>query len=61
MELNQALLEMKEKIEQVNQEIKKVGSNKRYKQLMKYKHRLEKQVMMYMRLRYGVVMRKGDD
>lgn len=58
MELNEALLEMKEKIEQVNQEMKLVGSNKRYKQLKKYKHRLEKEVMTYMFYRYGVILKK---
>lgn len=61
MELNGALLEIKRKIEQVNQEMKLVGSSKRYNQLKKHKHRLEKEVMKYMYLRYGVVMRKGDD
>lgn len=58
MELNGALLEIKRKIEQVNQEMKLVGSSKRYNQLKKYKHRLEKDVMTYMYLRYGVEMRK---
>lgn len=58
MELNNALVEMKQKIEQVNQEIKLVRSRKRYSQLKKYKHRLEKEVMTYMYLRYGVEMRK---
>ena len=55
------LLDIKTEILRVKQEMKLVGSSKRYNQLKKYKHRLEKEVMKYMYLRYGVVMRKGDD
>ena len=53
--------EIKQKIIQVNKDIEKAKSNQRKRQLLKYKHRLEKEMMTYMYYRYGVVMRKGDD
>ena len=49
---------IKQKIIQVNKDIDKAKSNQRKRQLLKYKHRLEKDVMTYMWYRYGVVMRK---
>ena len=52
------LEEIKQKIIQVNKDIEKAKSNQRKRQLLKYKHRLEKEVMTYMYLRYGIVMRK---
>ena len=52
------LLDIKKEILRVKQEMKLVGSSKRYNQLKKYKHRLEKEVMKYMYYRYGVIMRK---
>lgn len=58
MEINEALLDIKTEILRVKQEMKLVGSSKRYNQLKKYKHRLEKEVMKYMYYRYGIIMRK---
>lgn len=52
---------IKQKIIQVNKDIENAKSIQRKKQLLKYKHRLEKEVMTYMWYRYGVVMKKGDD
>lgn len=52
------LLDIKNEILRVKQEMKLVGSSKRYNQLKKYKHRLEKEVMKYMYYRYGIIMRK---
>ena len=52
------LLDIKKEILRVKQEMKLVGSSKRYNQLKKYKHRLEKEVMKYMYYRYGIIMRK---
>ena len=49
---------MKQRIAEVEQEIQMVGSEQRRKQLTKHKHRLEKEVMKYMFLRYGIKMRK---
>lgn len=49
---------IKQKIEQVNIEIQKARSIKKKKELIKYKHRLEKEVMTYMYYRYGVILRK---
>ena len=56
--VNTALEDIKNEILRVKQEMKLVGSNKRYNQLKKYKHRLEKEVMKYMYYRYGIIMRK---
>lgn len=56
--VNTALEEIKSEILRVKQEMKLVGSSKRYNQLKKYKHRLEKEVMKYMYYRYGIIMRK---
>jgi hypothetical protein len=58
MEINEALLDIKNEILRVKQEMKLVGSSKRYNQLKKHKHRLEKEVMKYMYYRYGILMRK---
>lgn len=58
MEINEALSDIKTEILRVKQEMKLVGSSKRYNQLKKYKHRLEKEVMKYMYYRYGIIMRK---
>ena len=52
------LLDIKNEILRVKQEMKLVGSSKRYNQLKKYKHRLEKEVMKYMYYNYGIIMRK---
>lgn len=52
------LLDIKNEILRVKEEMKLVGSSKRYNQLKKYKHRLEKEVMKYMYYRYGIIMRK---
>ena len=52
------LEEIKQKIIQVNKDIDKAKSNQRKRQLLKYKHRLEKDVMTYMYLRYGVILKK---
>lgn len=52
------LLDIKKEILRVKQEMKLVGSSKRYNQLKKYKHRLEKEVMKYMYYRYGILLRK---
>lgn len=52
------LEEIKQKIIQVNIDIDKAKSSQRKRQLIKYKHRLEKEVMTYMWYRYGVVMKK---
>lgn len=52
------LLDIKTEILRVKQEMKLVGSSKRYNQLKKYKHRLEKEVMKYMYYRYGIILRK---
>ena len=54
------LLDIKKEILRVKEEMKLVGSSKRYNQLKKYKHRLEKEVMKYMYYRYGIILRKGD-
>lgn len=56
--VNTALEDIKNEILRVKQEMKLVGSSKRYNQLKKYKHRLEKEVMTYMYYRYGIIMRK---
>lgn len=56
--VNTALEDIKSEILRVKQEMKLVGSSKRYNQLKKYKHRLEKEVMKYMYYRYGIIMRK---
>ena len=58
MEINTALEDIKKEILRVQNEMKLVGSSKRYNQLKKYKHRLEKEVMTYMFYRYGIKMRK---
>lgn len=58
MELDNSLIEIKNKILEVEKEITRVGSAEREKQLIKYKHRLEKEVMKYMYFKYGVIMRK---
>lgn len=52
------LEEIKQKIIQVNIDIEKAKSNQRKRQLLKYKHRLEKDVMTYMYYRYGVILKK---
>lgn len=52
------LEEIKQRIIQVNIDIKKAQSKQRRLQLIKHKHRLEKEVMTYMYYRYGVIMRK---
>lgn len=52
------LEELKQKIIQVNKDIDKAKSNQRKRQLLKYKHRLEKDVMTYMWYRYGVILKK---
>lgn len=52
------LLDIKNEILRVKQEMKLVGSSKRYNQLKKYKHRLKKEVMKYMYYKYGIIMRK---
>lgn len=52
------LLDIKNEILRVKQEMKLVGSSKRYNQLKKYKHRLEKEIMKYMYYRYGIILRK---
>lgn len=52
------LEDIKQKIIQVNKDIEKAKSNQRKRQLLKYKHRLEKDVMTYMYLRYGVILKK---
>lgn len=49
---------IKQKIIQVNKDIDKAKSNQRKRQLLKYKHRLEKDVMTYMYYRYGVILKK---
>lgn len=51
------LEDIKQKIIQVNNEIEK-AKGKRKLQLIKHKHRLEKEVMTYMFYRYGIKMRK---
>lgn len=56
--VNTALEDIKNEILRVKEEMKLVGSSKRYNQLKKYKHRLEKEVMTYMYYRYGIIMRK---
>lgn len=56
--MNNALQEIKEKLLQVNVDIDKAKSSQRKRQLIKYKHRLEKEVMTYMWYRYGVVTKK---
>ena len=56
--MTKELLDIKKEILRVKQEMKLVGSSKRYNQLKKYKHRLEKEVMKYMYYRYGIIMRK---
>lgn len=53
------LEEIKQKIIKVNEDIKKAKSTQRKRQLIKHKHRLEKEVMTYMYYRYGVVMKKS--
>lgn len=58
MKLSKELLDIKDEILRTKQEMKLVGSSKRYNQLKKHKHRLEKEVMKYMYYRYGIVMRK---
>lgn len=60
MDLNNALLEIKEKIIQADIDIKKARSEQKKKQLLKYKHRLEKQVIAYMYYRYGIKMKRGN-
>ena len=52
------LEDIKQKIKQVNKDIDKAKINKRKRQLLKYKHRLEKDVMTYMYYRYGVILKK---
>lgn len=52
------LEDIKQKIIQVNKDIEKAKSNQRKRQLLKYKHRLEKDVMAYMYYRYGVILKK---
>lgn len=46
------------KIQQINIEIQKARSIKKKKELIKHKHRLEKEIMTYMYYRYGIVTRK---
>ena len=52
------LVQMKNEIENTIDQIQKTKSIQRKKQLIKHKHRLEKEVMTYMWLRYGMKMRK---
>ena len=52
------LNDIKQKIEQINIEIQKARSIKKKKELIKYKHRLEKEIMTYMYYRYGIILRK---
>lgn len=52
-----ALIDINQKIKQVNIEIQKARSTKKKKELIKYKHRLEKEVMTYMYYRYGIKSR----
>jgi len=49
---------MKTEIENTIDQIQKSKSTQRKRQLLKHKHRLEKEVMTYMWLRYGIKMRK---
>lgn len=56
--LNKPLLDIKKEIQDTIELIDKAYGYKRKKQLIKHKHRLEKEVMTYMYLRYGVIMRK---
>lgn len=56
--VNTALEDIRNEILRVKKEMRLVGSSKRYNQLKKYKHRLEKEVMKYMYYRYGIIMRK---
>ena len=56
--MNKELEEIKRKIIETNEQIEKAKSDQRRRQLIKYKHRLEKEVMTYMYYRYGVIMRK---
>ena len=59
MEINTALLQIKEELKNTINQIQKAKSIQRKKQLIKHKHRLEKEVMTYMYYRYGVVMKKS--
>lgn len=58
MVLDKALCEIKDKIIKTNLEIEKACSKQRKRQLLKHKHKLEKEVMAYMNLKYGVIMRR---
>ena len=58
--MDKALLVIKKEIEDTIEQIDKAQSIQSKKQLIKHKHRLEKEVMTYMYLRYGVLMKKGD-
>lgn len=59
MEINAALTQIKEELKNTIDQIQKAKSIQRKKQLIKHKHRLEKEVMTYMYYRYGVVMKKS--
>lgn len=54
------LEDIKQKIIKVNEDINKARSTQRKRQLIKYKHRLEKEVMTYMYYRYGIRIKKSD-
>ena len=58
MEMPKELSPIKEEIIQTNKQIANAKSIQRKRQLIKHKHKLEKEVMTYMWLRYGIVMRK---
>lgn len=58
MEMPKELSPIKEEIIQTNKQIENAKSIQRKRQLIKHKHKLEKEVMTYMWLRYGIVMRK---
>lgn len=59
MEINEALINIKEELLKTIDQIEKARSNQRKRQLIKHKHRLEKQVMIYAKYRYGIILKKG--
>lgn len=57
--INEALEEIKKELLITIDQIQKAKSNQRKRQLIKHKHRLEKQVMIYAKYRYGILLKKG--
>ena len=58
MKINTALIDIKQELIDTIEQIEKAKSIQRKKQLIKHKHRLEKEVMTYMYYRYGIILRK---